>query len=221
MAETTKERKGGEERIERLVKWIKGNQRTVTIAGAVVVVLAAGVWFSITARERREAFAARELIQTRNTADAGNLPLAANDLSRLIEGYPGTAAAEEAMILLAQIRLQQGQPEAAVTTLRELLSSGPSERFRAPAYSLLGGALEQTGSLQEAAQAYRDGARAAQYELLGLQLLMEAGRAYTMGGDTAQAASIYEQILRDHADAPGLSEVRLRLGEIRRSDIAS
>ena len=221
MADTSREPRSGEERIDRLVQWVKGHRRTATIAGAVVLVVAIGIWFTVTARQRREAFAARELIQARNAADQGNLPLAANDLSRLMSGYGGTAAADEAAILLAQIRLQQGQPELAVAALRELLASGPQQRFRAPAMSLLGAALEQSGNLTEAAQAYQEGAQAAQYELLKLQLLMEAGRAYTMADDTAQAAAIYESIIREHPEAPGLGEVRLRLSEIRRSDIAS
>ena len=221
MVDTSKEPRSAEERIDRLVRWFRANQRTVTIAGAVALLLGMGAWFMITARQRKEAFAARELIQIRQTADAGNLPLATNDLSRLISGYRGTTAAEEGTLLLAQIRLQQGQPELAVAALRELLAGAPRERFRAPAHSLLGTALEQLGNLEEAARAYRDGARTARYELLELQLLMEAGRAFTMAGDTAEAATIYEGIIREHPEAPGLSEVRLRLGEIRRSDIAS
>lgn len=220
MADKTKEPRSGEERLERLLRWFKENQRTATIAGAAVVLVAAGVWFAITAGQRKAAFAARELTQARATADAGNLPLAANDLSRLISAYGGTPAAAEGTLLLAQIRLQQGQPELAVASLREFLAQGPRARFRAPALGLLGTALEQAGNVSEAAQAYRDAGAAAEYELLGLQYLMEAARAFTAVGDTTEAAALYERILNEHSEAPGLSEVKLRLGEIRRSDIA-
>src|SRR5438067_561058 len=109
----------------RLIEWARKNRRTATIAGVLIALMAGGGWFWWTARERRELFAERALSAARSSAEAGNLPLASSDLARLIGTYSGTRAAEEASLLLSQVRLLQNQPALAVGDLRKFISSGP------------------------------------------------------------------------------------------------
>jgi predicted negative regulator of RcsB-dependent stress response len=212
--------RGDAERLEQIVTWFRTNQRKLTIAGFAIVVVAAGVWFTLTARERREAFAQRELQAARLSAEAGNLALAANDLSRLIAAYDGTPASEEARLVLGQVRLLSDQPALAVADLQQFVAAGPRRRFRAPAYSLLGAALEQSGNFADAAQAYLQGADGPGYELLLAELLMDAGRAFVLAGDTTAAVSAFQRVLTDFEDPPRAVEARLRLAELRRFDLA-
>ncbi len=199
---------------ERFVEWLNKNQRTVLAAVAIVVIVAAGAWFVLEYRSRKESAAAAALEQARFATQSGNLPLAATDLSRLIGTYGGTLAADEAVILLAQVRLLQNEASLAAEELRKSLSGGMAPQFRAGAYSLLGAALENMGNLSEAAKAYENAAGEAWYGFLAAQYLNDAGRAYTEAGDTTSAIAAYRRVIDEHADSPSVTESRVRLGEL-------
>lgn len=208
-----------QDRLENLVKWVRSNERPVAVVGVVVALAAFGVWYAIAAKERREAFARRELAQARVSADAGNLPLASSDLSRIVSSAGGTAAGEEARLLLAEVRLAQGQADLAATELREFVASGPRPQYRAQAHELLAAALEQTGQARAAAEAYRDGAAAARevgYTYLSASLLLNAGRAFALAADTTAAIAAFEQVVRDFGETTAASEARLRMAELGR-----
>lgn len=199
----------------RLAGLFREKRRQLTIAVGFLLLIGGAVWFTRSARERREAFAARALQDAKAAIAAGNLPLAANDLSRLVSSYGGTTAAGEAVLLLAQIRLNQQQADQAIEELNRYLSADPPERFKAAAYSLLGAAYEQVGRMADAARAYEAASGAWPYVYLKAQVLLDAARAYRLSGDTANAAAAYERILRDFPEAPSALEAKLRLGELR------
>jgi TolA-binding protein len=209
------------DRGERVIEWSKAHSRALAVVGVVIVVVAAGAWFVVAARERREAFARRELDQARTSAEAGNLPLAASDLSRIIDTYGGTNAADEANLLRGQVRLLQGQAALAVTELKQFVAKGPHQQYRAPAYALLGSALEEAGQFKAAGDAYEQGAQASQYGLVSARMLLDAGLAYVLAADTAAAVRVYQQVVKEHEDSPLAVEARLRLGELGRFDAAS
>jgi tetratricopeptide (TPR) repeat protein len=202
------------DRAEQVVAWTKANQRRLTIVGGALLVIAGGIWFGVSAKTRKENFARRELDAARIAAESGNLPLAANDLSRVASTYGGTRAGQEAVVLLSQVRLLQAQPEVAVNELRAFIADRPQPQYRGPAYAALGTALEDLGRFGEAGQAYEDGARATEYPLVAARFLLDAGRAYMMAADSASALRIYQQILRDHGDSGAASEARLRMAEL-------
>jgi len=198
------------------LEWIKRRRNPLIAGGAIFVAVAFSVWFLLTAQQRKEAFAAGELSNARAVAAAGNLALAASDLDALATNYGGTEAGEEAAILLAQIRLTEGQPDAAIAALRRLLDAGPSDQFRAPARGLLGNALEESGSYAEAAQSYLQASEAAWYDFLKAQFLVDAGRAYELAADTSAAADVYERVLNEFPDVSQfIVEAGVRLGELR------
>lgn len=207
--------------ISQAVEWVRQNRRVVTAGAATVVIVLGGAWFVVSAKARKEGFAARALRDAQAAVAAGNVPLATNDLSRLVASYRGTAAAEEAAILLGQLRLARGEADSAIRELTTFTESDPKPRFQAAAYNLLGAALEQRGRLAEAGEVYQKAASVWPYDYLRAQALLEAGRAFRAAGDTARAAAAYEQVIRDYSDSPSALEARLRLGEVRRGEAPS
>ena len=205
--------------VVRLVEWIKKHQRTLPVVLAVVVLSIAAVMYLRMASERRENFAASLVANARAVASTGNVALAMTDLSDLAASHRGTVAAEEAEILLGQLRLSEGQAGAAAQSLQEYIGRGPSDQFRASAYGLLAVALEQTLDFGGAAAAYQDAADAAWYDFLQAQHLLEAGRVLTESGDTTQAIVVYQSILDDLSETDMVMEARLRLAELKRTDI--
>ena len=205
--------------VARIAAWAKRNQRALTVGAAIVVGAGALVYYFFAAERRREDFASRELSNARLVVASGNPALAATNLAQLVATHAGTIAADEAAILLAQIRLSEGQADQAVAELSSLVSRGPADQFVAPAYGLLGNALEQVGNRTEAADAYRSAAEAAWYGVLKAQYLVDAARVLTDLGDTAQAATAYEEVLRDLSETDVAAEARMRLAEMRKSGI--
>jgi predicted negative regulator of RcsB-dependent stress response len=215
---TTTPQTEAEDRFEVLVKWVRANEKLVAGVAVVLAVAAAGIWFALTARERRETFARRELAQARQAAEVGNLPLAASDLSRIVGAFRGTTAGQEAQLVLAEVRLRQGQAALAATELQTFIAGSVRPQYRSQAYELLGLALEQTGRFAEAGQAFEDGSEVAleEYRFLSAGLLLSAGRAYTAAGDTTAAIRALERLVTEFDETTAAQEARLRLAELGR-----
>ncbi len=204
---------------DRAADWMTHHGRQLTIGAVALFLVGGGVWFTQTAQVRKENFAARELVQARTAVDAGNFQLAASDLNRLIGTFGRTPAAQEAVLLLANVHLQQGQAALAAAELQDFLKGGPQREFSAPAAGLLGSALEDLGDFSRAADAYQQAADAIPYAMIRSQYLMDLGRAASTGGDIARAAAAYERIIEDNEDPQAVAEAKFRLAEIRpRSD---
>ena len=197
-----------------LADWASRNGRNVAIGAGILVVLGGGFWLYTTSAQRKESFAAQELMQARNSAESGNMPLAASDLSKLIDRFGGTRAADEAAILLNQIRLVQGQRDVAVNALQQFVRERHPDDVLASAYGLLGAALEDQGKRKEAGDAYRQASDKARLDFLKASSLLDAGRAYATAGDSADAKAAFTDVLKRFARLDQAAEARVRLSEL-------
>src|SRR5260370_22012190 len=127
--------------LARVIAWIKAH-RQFSMWVAVVLVVGGGLlsWNALSTKQS-EQNAGRALSSARLAFESRNFPLASSELSRIIANYSGTHAAQEANLLLAQVRLAQGQNRSAIELLRRFAPDAGRE-FRAHAYGLLGAALE-------------------------------------------------------------------------------
>jgi outer membrane protein assembly factor BamD (BamD/ComL family) len=188
-----------------------------SLLGAVVLaVLLVGVliWIVFSSNRRKEEFAARSLNQARASAEAGNLPLASSELQRLIDTYRGTDAATEAVITLNQVRMINGQSELAAVGLREFLAKKPPAKYLAPAYGMLGTALENSKKPAEAAEAYNNASKSADLEYLKARYLIDAGRAYRAAAKTTEAEAAYRTVIEKYPKSSSFTEARVRLAEM-------
>ncbi|HEX2218314.1 MAG TPA: tetratricopeptide repeat protein [Gemmatimonadales bacterium] len=194
--------------------WYRDSKRLLIGAAVAVLLLGVVAWVVISSERRKEQFAARSLNQARAAAEAGNLPLASSELQRLIDTYGGTDAATEAVITLNQVRLINGQGELAAVGLREFIDRDPPEKYLAPAYGLLGTALENSKRPAEAADAFRNASRAADIEYLKARYLIDAGRAYRAAGKPEEARAAYRAIIDSFPQASSVTEAKVRLAEL-------
>jgi tetratricopeptide (TPR) repeat protein len=194
--------------------WIKEHTRELGFGVGAVMVLAAAGWLYVTSEARKQAFAAQALTQARSDAEAGNLPLAANDLSRIIDRYAGSNAADEAAVLLNQIRLVQGQTADAVKDLQSFVQKGHQKYVLASAWSLLGGGLEEQHKYRDAAQAYRRASEEATHDFLKAQYLLDAGRTLAVAGDSTASRAAYAEVIQKYGELAQAAEARVRLGEL-------
>lgn len=198
---------------ERLVGWVKSHRQIASWIGAVLVVGAVLFLWTMSTKRRSEEIAGRSLAGARFAFDNQNLPLAASELAKLIAEYSGTSAAEEGRLLLANVRLMQGQPQQAVSVLKDY-ADGAGRAYQAQAYSLLGAAFENMGRPREAGDVYERGSAAARLDFLRAQLLADAGRAWIAAGDTARALTDYRRVVKDFSKEAAAVEARVRLAEL-------
>jgi tetratricopeptide (TPR) repeat protein len=212
---TTAERPVGRESgaLTRLGGWVKRHKRGAAYVGVALAVAAGLFGWSLLSAKTAEQSAGRQLEQGRLALDSKNYPLAASVLSQVVENYAGTHAAEEGSILLAQVRLAQGQTQQAIEVL-ERYAPKAGKYFRAQAYGLLGAAYENALRSKDAAGAYQAAADDALYPFLRAQFLSDVGRAWLAAGDTAKALAAYRTIAEKLDSTSAAGEAKVRLGEL-------
>jgi predicted negative regulator of RcsB-dependent stress response len=169
-------------------------------------------WKLVSTRQS-ERTASQQLNSARFALDAKNFALAASELSRISENYSGTRSANEASLLLAQVRLAQGQSQQAVQLLKDF-APGAGSAYKAQAYGLLGAAYENLGRAKEAGEAYEEAARSAWAPFLRAGFLSDAGRAWLAAGDSGRARNAYEEIVTKLDSTASAFEAKSRLGEL-------
>jgi Flp pilus assembly protein TadD len=203
---------------ERVITWVRKHPQLVTWSFVVLVVAAGFIAWNIVATRGSEAEARTSLQSARIAFESRNLGLASSELSRVRENYAGTKASEEATLLLAQVRIQQGQGDQAIQLLQEF-APGASRDYRAQGFELLGAALENAGRVAEAAPAYERGAESTELPFLKAQLLSDAGRAWVAAGDTARAVADYRRIVNDLKETSSVTEAKVRIGELTKGTV--
>jgi predicted negative regulator of RcsB-dependent stress response len=203
-------------RAESFLDWYHINSKLVTVAGFVVLAAAGGAWYYQTAKIRKLENADKQLLLAKQSLQPGNanLPLAESDLKKVADRYTGTPAGTEAAMLLAQLKLEKGDNQGAITFLQDLagkLRSGPNA---AGVRGLLGDAYAQVDKPAEAAAEYERAAGLTNMPNEKAYLLSKAGHAYMAAGKHAEARRIWEGLAASQ-DSPGLAaEARVRLGEL-------
>ena len=198
-----------------LVQWVKRHKQVAAylgmIGGVVAVLFVWYLWSNRTA----ERTAGAQLEQARLAVDSRNFGLAASELARLVENYAGTRAAQEGTILLAQVRLAQGQNQLAIDLLKRFAPDA-GKAYQAQAYGLLGAAYENVAHGKEAAEAYERAAEAARFPFLRAQFRSDAGRAWLAAGDTTRALAAYRAIVAAGDSTGAAMEAKVRIGELTR-----
>ena len=188
--------------------------KTLYVAGGAAVLLALVAWGVTVSGRRKAEYSARALDEARAVAESGNLPLASSSLQKVIQSYPGTPAAEEAVITLNQVRVVNGQNELAAVNLREYLNGKHDPQYVAAANGLLGTALENSGRPVEAAAAYRAAAAASPVDYLKADYLLDAARGYRSAGKAAEAEAAYREVIQKYPKTASVTEAQVRLAEL-------
>lgn len=204
----------------RVVHWFQQHQRILTGAIAALAVVVLVGWWMRVADERKEAAAEQALNGALVRMQLGNYGEAATGFSRVQDRFEGTGAAQQAILMLNELRLIQGQ---AALAAQDLASYAPeaSARFRTKAFMLLGAAREDAGNPLAGAEAYAEAAASAEYDYEAARALLDAGRAYALAGDTTKAIEAYRRITGDYSETAVVLDARLRIVELEEAQRGS
>jgi len=192
--------------------WFVRNKTWVSWALLALAVGIAGLWFYQRSRALRQQNAEKAYFQARQSAAAGNLPLAASDLKKVATRYEGTRPGTQAALLLAQSLYDQKKHKEGIAELDKVLSSAPKD-FVASIHALKANGYEELKDFVLAADGYKAAASATKFPAEKAQYQAAAARSYMSGGKPAEATAIWAELAVDET-SPLAAEARVRLGEI-------
>jgi TolA-binding protein len=98
--------------------------------------------------------------------------------------------------------------------LRDYIATKPDAKYVAPAYGLLGAALENAKKFAEAAEAFSNASKSADVDYLKARYLIDAGRAYREAGKGTEAIAAYRTVIQKYPKSPSFTEAEVRLAEL-------
>jgi predicted negative regulator of RcsB-dependent stress response len=202
-------------RVLEFTAWSRQNARAIIIAAVIAAVVALGALFYFQHQRTQEERAAAQLNEIRQTAAAGNRALAVRDLVGLLGRFDGTEASREARIMLARLQLEEGHYAEAGDAVAALARR--VDRPLGPAAAgLLAAAYEGLGDLDAAVQVHLRIAERARFGYQRRNALETAAELRMTQGNAAEAANLYERLLRElPEDADERPVVEMRLAEAR------
>ena len=197
---------------ESLTEWLMLHKRGVSWAVIALAIAVLGYWYY----ERSETLKAQRgesaYFQARQSAAAGNLPLAISDLQKVAARYDGTGAGAQASMTLAQALYQQKRFKEGIAALKKSEAKAPSD-FRSSIHVLEADGYEDLKDFVAAAEQYKVAAKETRFPADKAQYQAAAARDYMVAGKTEEAKAIWTELAKDET-GPMAAEAKVRLGEL-------
>jgi tetratricopeptide (TPR) repeat protein len=205
-----RKRSGADE--ESITEWLMLHRREVAWAVVALAVIISSFWFYQRSQSLKSQRAETAYFQARQSAAAGNLPLAVSDLQKVVNRYEGTNAGTQAALALAQALYDQKKFKEGVAVLKKAEAKAPAD-FKPSIHVLEAAGYEELKNLVAAAEQYKLAADVTRFPVDKAEYQASAARDYTAAGKTAEAKAIWTQLSKDET-GPVAAEARVRLGEL-------
>ena len=206
----TGKRYGADE--ESLTEWFMLHKREVTWAVVALAIIVGSFWFYERSQSIKSQRAEAAYFQARQSAAAGNLPLAVSDLQKVVNRYEGTNAGTQAALTLAQALYDQKKFKDGLAALKKAEAKAPGD-FRPSIHVLEAAGYEEQKDFVSAAEQYKLAAEATRFPVDKADYQAAAARDYMAAGKADQAKAIWTALAKDETGAVA-AEARVRLGEI-------
>jgi predicted negative regulator of RcsB-dependent stress response len=197
---------------ESFTEWFMLHKQAVSWAIIALAIVVLGYWYY----ERSEALKAQRAeaayFQARQSASAGNLPLAVSDLQKVATRYDGTRAGAQASMTLAQALYQQQKFKEGIAALKKAEAKAPAD-FRPSIHVLEADGYEELKDFVAAAAQYKAAAKETRFPDDKVQYQAAAARDYTVAGKMEEAKAIWTELAKDDT-SPMAAEAKVRLGEL-------
>ncbi len=142
-------------RAQTFIDWTRINSRWLTTGLVAIAVVGAGYWFYIRSREIQAQNAEKALSDAKQAMQAGNLPLAQNDLQQVYAKYGSTSAGVQAAMLLAEMDYDSGKNQDGIALLQKVSGTSAAAGNEPTVRSLEGDGYAQSGKADRRGQAVR------------------------------------------------------------------
>jgi predicted negative regulator of RcsB-dependent stress response len=205
-----KKRSGADE--ESITEWLMLHRREVTWGVVALAAIIGGFWFYQRSQSLKAQRAESAYFQARQSAAAGNLPLAVSDLQKVVTRYEGTSAGTQAALTLAQGQYDQKKFKEGLAVLKKAEDKAPAD-FRASIHVLEAAGYEELKDFVAAAEQYKLAGNVTRFPVDKAEYQASAARDYMAAGKTAEAKAIWTALAKDET-GPVASEAKVRLGEL-------
>lgn len=197
--------------------WAKRNRTMIIVASVAALAVIATVLFLRYSEASKRASAAAAYMEVQQAAEsAGNPAAVSRQLSSFITVHDGTPEATEARMALAEIHLQNNEPQKAVEVLRD--PAGGSSPLATQASILLGVAQSKAGQRDAAIATLTAAAEGAELDYVRNEALGEAALLHEQAGNWKGAAELYRRMaesLEKGSMDRSIAEMRLAEAEAR------
>lgn len=173
-----------------LVFWVQHRQKVVLLA--VLFVAAMVIYF------------ASEFVRTRKLeASAHALAEAKDDAAwrKVSSDFPGTAAAGDAHLLLAESLRKAGKNDEAVATLREMIDQYPAHPLISGAWTSLAATQEAMGKMDEALSTYQKVSTTYATSFSAPVALLGQARIFKSKGKVDEARRLFDQVINQYPES--------------------
>jgi len=205
-----RKRSGADE--ETMTEWFMLHQRDVAWAVVALAIIVGGYWYYERSQSIKAQRAETAYFQARQSAAAGNLPLAVSDLQKVVSRYEGTSAGTQAALTLAQTLYDQKKFKEGVDALKAAEAKAPDD-FKPSIHVLEAAGYEELKNLVAAAGQYKLAAQVTRFPFDKAEFQAAAARDYMAAGKTEEARAIWTELVKDET-SPTAAEARVRLGEL-------
>jgi predicted negative regulator of RcsB-dependent stress response len=205
-----RKRSGADE--ETMTEWFMLHQRDVAWAVVALAIIVGGFWYYERSQSIKAQRAEAAYFQARQSAAAGNLPLAVSDLQKVVSRYEGTSAGTQAALTLAQTLYDQKKFKEGLDVLKAAEAKAPDD-FKPSIHVLEAAGYEELKNLVVAAEQYKLAAQVTRFPVDKAEYQAAAARDYMAAGKTEEAKAIWRELVKDET-APTAAEARVRLGEL-------
>jgi predicted negative regulator of RcsB-dependent stress response len=205
-----RKRSGADE--ETMTEWFMLHQRDVAWAVVALAIIVGGFWYYERSQSIKAQRAEAAYFQARQSAAAGNLPLAVSDLQKVVSRYEGTSAGTQAALTLAQTLYDQKKFKEGLDVLKAAEAKAP-DHFKPSIHVLEAAGYEELKNLVAAAGQYKLAAQVTRFPVDKAEYQAAAARDYMAAGKTEEAKAIWRELVKDET-APTAAEARVRLGEL-------
>jgi predicted negative regulator of RcsB-dependent stress response len=192
--------------------WLLLHKREVSWALLALALIVAGFWFYRRSQALKSQRAESAYFQARQSAAAGNIPLAISDLQKVVVRYEGTAGGTQAALSLAQALYFQKKFKEGIAALKKVEAKAAGE-FRPSIHVLEAAGYDELKDFVAAAEQYNLAAKATAFPLDKAKYQAAAAREYMAAGKTEDAKRIWTELAKDESK-PEAAEARVRLGEL-------
>jgi predicted negative regulator of RcsB-dependent stress response len=198
-----------------LLAWLEVNKKRLAIGAVVALVVGFGIYIYNYMADQKETAASAALVALHNPVGATNEPpISSTAYLKVANDYPGSAAAERAIILAAGASFTDGKYTDAQNQFERLQKEHPSSKWAPDAAFGIAASLESQGKRDEAITAYQRVVTSYPNSSVVNEARLALARIYEVKGQPAEALKQYDDITRG-----GMMTMRSQEAIMRRSQL--